>query len=232
MINSRKKLISFLGVHIVGNIGRYSGSIKYPLMAAYLTSPLYWFNINSVFYTSVIAVLAFSWYSVEWRRTPLNYQYRPSIQYAILISCIIFYLLLWLSWFYFNCTVTDKNDETIKCREAIKNFFNSPAWLQFSTILSNLWEFIKTKGISGLWMEIVEALDPQGEKNALKILELDESATQEDITSNYRKLARIWHPDKHKANEKITAQEKFMAIQEAYELLSKMKQKRARKQFI
>lgn len=225
-------MLHLLGVHIVGNIGRYSGSIKYPLMAAYLTAPLYWFNINSVFYTSVIAVLAFSWYSVEWRRTPLNYQYRPSIQYTLVVLCIIFYLLLWLSWFYFNCTVTDKNDETIKCREAIKNFFNSPAWLQFSTILSNLWEFIKTKGISGLWMEIVEALDPQGEKNALKILELDESATQEDITANYRKLARIWHPDKHKSNEKNNAQEKFMAIQEAYELLSKMKQKRSRKQFI
>lgn len=98
-------------------------------------------------------------------------------------------------------------------------------------MLKKLVLFIRTEGILGLWKEIVEAMDPQGEKNALKILELDEDSSQETITANYRKLARQWHPDKHSDPEnKKHAQERFMAIQEAYDLLSSMKQKRLKKQ--
>ncbi|KAF7488901.1 DnaJ -like protein subfamily C member 22 [Sarcoptes scabiei] len=222
-----------VGVHIVGNVGRYTGSIQTPLIAAYCTAPLYWFGVESVFITSFIATIVFSRHSLRWRRTPLTKcdpkNFLPSI--LLLIVCFSIYSSFWISWFYFNCKVTDKNDETIKCREALRNLFNSPAWLEFRSVCQNLWQFVRTHGISGVWNEIVDALDPQGEHNALRTLELDESATQEAITANYRKLAKIWHPDKHKDIEaKRNAQEKFMAIQQAYELLSNIKQKRIQKQ--
>ncbi|GBN39529.1 hypothetical protein AVEN_271009-1 [Araneus ventricosus] len=56
------------------------------------------------------------------------------------------------------------------------------------------------------------------------VLGLDGSPTQQEITARYRKLSREWHPDKHKDPEqKQIAQEKFIEIQQAYEILSKMK---------
>lgn len=56
---------------------------------------------------------------------------------------------------------------------------------------------------------------------------LKATATQQEITSRYRKLSRDWHPDKHKDPEaKKEAQEKFIEIQQAYEILSKIKSQR------
>lgn len=222
--------VYLLGVHLVGNIGRHSGSFKYPLVAAYLTSPFYLFQYNVVFLTSVVSLIAFVKYSLKWRRTYSKVS--RCKRYTTIAFITLLYCSLWVSWFYFNCSVTDKNEENIKCRDALTNFFNSPAWLEFRSVMSRLVDFIRQQGIFGLWREIVEALDPQGENNALKLLELtEEEATQEAITLRYRKLARQWHPDKHQnADDKKVAEEKFMAIQQAYDLLSKMKQRRHRRQ--
>lgn len=218
------------GVHLVGNIGRFSGSLKAPLLAAYLTAPLYMLQYNAVFLTSLVALIAFVKYSLRWRRSP-NKGQSSLKRFTGLALITLIYCSLWSFWFYFNCSVTDKNDESIKCRDALANFFNSPAWLEFRDVMGKLVDFIRQQGLAGLWKEIVEALDPQGEKNALKVLELTETeATQELITSRYRKLARQWHPDKHQGlEEKKIAQERFMAIQQAYDLLSGMKQRRYRK---
>ena len=46
------------------------------------------------------------------------------------------------------------------------------------------------------------------------------SATEKEIKTAYRKLARKWHPDLHPGNEKEAAEEKFKQINEAYEVLS------------
>ncbi|WP_352404978.1 J domain-containing protein [Sporanaerobacter acetigenes] len=50
-----------------------------------------------------------------------------------------------------------------------------------------------------------------------KILGVDKSATQDEIKSAYRKLAKKYHPDLNNGDEK--AQEKFKDINEAYEVL-------------
>nr|KAG5690579.1 hypothetical protein BaRGS_009241 [Batillaria attramentaria] len=56
----------------------------------------------------------------------------------------------------------------------------------------------EVNGWSRLFEEIIEAIDPEGEANAYKVLGLNESATQEEIKIRYRKLAKEWHPDKQK----------------------------------
>lgn len=59
---------------------------------------------------------------------------------------------------------------------------------------------------------------------------LDPTATQSEITSAFRRLSKENHPDKVKGEEaKKIAQEKFMEISQAYEVLSKIKTKRKRK---
>lgn len=55
-------------------------------------------------------------------------------------------------------------------------------------------------------------------KDYYKLLEVDYDASDEDIRSNYRKLALKWHPDKHKGDNDVTA--KFQEINEAYGVLS------------
>lgn len=231
MIYSFDLLSSFIGVHIVGNIGRHSGSLLYPVLAAYLTAPFYTPTYSPVFFTSVLALISFCKFSLKWRRTRIETSLTWSRLFYLLL-CFSLFAGLWASWFYFNCSVTDKKEETIKCRDAVANFFRSPVWLEFSNVLYNLKAFLQREGWSGLWRELVEAFDPAGERNALKLLGLDEKDEPNEavITSNYRKLARQWHPDKHTTPEaKRAAQERFMELQQAYELLSKRKQSRNRK---
>lgn len=81
-----------------------------------------------------------------------------------------------------------------------------------------------------MWREFVQAMDPQGENNAIKLLNLTHSASQDEITRTYKRMARQWHPDRHKdPEEKKAAQETFIQIQQAYELLSRIKNQRAKR---
>ncbi len=50
----------------------------------------------------------------------------------------------------------------------------------------------------------------------LEILELEPGATQEEIKKAYRRLSKKYHPD---INKDVGADERFMAIKEAYEFL-------------
>ncbi|OPL12484.1 MAG: molecular chaperone DnaJ [Firmicutes bacterium ML8_F2] len=50
-------------------------------------------------------------------------------------------------------------------------------------------------------------------------LGVDRNASDKEIKSAYRKLARKWHPDLHPSADKKKAEEKFKQINEAYEVL-------------
>jgi len=52
-----------------------------------------------------------------------------------------------------------------------------------------------------------------------EILEVQKTATDDEIKKSYRRLALKWHPDKNLSN-KAQAEEKFKLISEAYEVLS------------
>lgn len=64
-------------------------------------------------------------------------------------------------------------------------------------------------------------------KDYYEILELDKSASDEEIRRSYRKLALKWHPDKNKEKKK-EAEKRFQEISEAYSTLSN---KKLRKQY-
>ncbi|MBS4023598.1 MAG: J domain-containing protein [Dethiobacter sp.] len=53
-----------------------------------------------------------------------------------------------------------------------------------------------------------------------EVLGLKRDATQKEIKSAYRRLARKHHPDLHPGSEKTAAEEKFKRINEAYEVLN------------
>ena len=97
--------------------------------------------------------------------------------------------------------MTKEGDE-VRARDAIGNFLNSPAFQEFSQNLKNLmnhmWEF----GFWSTFQQLIDSLDPLGEKYALKVLNLTAGVSQDEIRQRYRELAKIWHPDKVKEEDK------------------------------
>lgn len=57
-------------------------------------------------------------------------------------------------------------------------------------------------------------------KDYYKILEVSKTASDAEIRKSYRRLAKIWHPDKSDSDKKDEAEKKYVEIAEAYEVLS------------
>lgn len=79
-------------------------------------------------------------------------------------------------------------------------------------------------GISSRDFESIKAMFYNSKENAYKILEIDKTATVDDIKKAYRKMAKKYHPDRvmHLGKEhQHGAEEKFRQVQEAYEQLQK-----------
>ncbi|CAF4542345.1 unnamed protein product [Rotaria socialis] len=58
-----------------------------------------------------------------------------------------------------------------------------------------------------------------------EILEIEKTATDDEVKKAYRRLALKWHPDKNLSNKK-QAEEKFKLISEAYEVISDKEKRR------
>ena len=82
--------------------------------------------------------------------------------------------------------------------------------------MKTLYQHMLINGFWSTWSQLVESLDPFGEKNALKVMELKAGSSQEEIRSRYRELTKQFHPDKVKGTpeEKEAAHEKFVQIQQ------------------
>lgn len=66
--------------------------------------------------------------------------------------------------------------------------------------------------INVIFIHICDAAD----MNPYKVLGIPRNADEKHIRNAYRKLAKDWHPDKNKSPE---AHEKFMQINQAYEVV-------------
>ncbi|MBT8270895.1 MAG: DnaJ domain-containing protein, partial [Bacteroidia bacterium] len=72
--------------------------------------------------------------------------------------------------------------------------------------------------------ESIKAMFTRGRDNPYKILEIEKSATVDEIKKAYRKMAKKYHPDRvvHLGKEhQEGAEEKFRKVQEAYETIQK-----------
>lgn len=76
---------------------------------------------------------------------------------------------MWGVAIYQTASITTKDGEEIPLREAIPNFFNSPAWAEMKESLKQLYKFYQVHGFERLWEEFVEKLDPTGEAHAYKV---------------------------------------------------------------
>lgn len=208
------------GVWLVGNIGRWEGSIKHPIIGCYITLPLYYYGINAGSLTTLIGAYFFRRRWSKFDRDGCSVLKRA----LVLGACGALYASMWSSYFYYNAEVVHNGDR-IKLRDAVGNFIKSPLVQEFRRNLAAHWQHLLQHGFWSTWTRLVDSLDPFGEKNALKVLGLQQGATQEEIKARYRELSKQWHPDKNKDN-KEEAQEKFVEVQQAYENLSKIKNRR------
>lgn len=79
-------------------------------------------------------------------------------------------------------------------------------------------------GISPRDFESIKAMFFSSSENAYKILEINKSASDDEVKKAYRKMAKKYHPDKvmHLGKEhQKGAEEKFRQVQGAYERLQK-----------
>lgn len=217
---------------MVGNIGRERGKPWIAILVSYVTYSTRWYFFDDSIWLSIM-VFSTAWifdsYSKEWdRRLPRKKSLGRRV--SILLVCGVIYLSLWGSYFYFNGKVTDSNGDEIPVHEAIQHFFTSALWTDLKQSIYDLYQYAQHHGWYEIWKQIIDLSDPQGEQNAYKVLGLGPHASQSEITAKWRSLSREFHPDKVKDPSKVReAQEKFMEIQQAYEILSNIKTKRKRK---
>lgn len=217
---------SALGVTLVGNIGKERGSIWWPLLGCYLMTPFHLYGYTSYIYTTIAGIIAFNMFAKQWRRQ-IRDPHPVCTRFLIITLCFGLYVSLWGSYAYFNLKITTKDGDRIKFRDAVGNFINSPAFQEFQKNLKSLWTHLLEHGFSSTFQQLIESLDPLGEKHALKVLGLERGVGQDEIRAKYRELSKAWHPDRFKdEQEKNEAHEKFVSIQQAYERLSSIKRRR------
>lgn len=156
------------GVHLVANIGLVRASLKCCLIGSFIGVIWLYYdqsNVGASTLFSTIVVNLFGLSSKPYRRPHKSKCRRLSI----LCVCGAVYLLLWGSALYFNATVTTSDGEEVPLREAISNFFKSPAWVETKQVINTVWEHIKANGWRNVLGQIIDALDPLGESNAYRV---------------------------------------------------------------
>lgn len=222
-----------LGVYLVTNIGNQQVSFKWPLIGSAIATPwLYQNGSESMFLCALFAAVV-AQKKLEWRLEPYKFRGRCKLFKRILVLyfCGLLYLSLWSAVLLLNVKVTSNDGTQVPLREAVENFFHSPAWKEMKQSLHDLYQFCQYNGWGTCWSHLISLIDPTGESHAYRVLEFeDESPSPEEIQSRCRKLSRKWHPDKYKDEEKkIEAQEKFIEVQKACDILNTIRQRRQEK---
>ena len=217
---------SALGVTLVGNIGKERGSIWWPLLGCYLVTPFHLYGNITYTFVTIAGIIFFHVFAKQWRRQ-IREPHPVCTRFLIITLCFGLYVSLWGSYAYFNLKITTKDGDRIKFRDAVGNFINSPAFQEFQNNLKFLIRHLFEHGFWSTFEQLIESLDPLGEKHALKVLGLKRGVGQDEIRAKYRELSKTWHPDRYtNEEEKIEAHEKFVSIQQAYERLSSIKRRR------
>jgi len=219
------------GVHLVGNIGRQRVRFRTALLGAYCSLPFLLLDPNNIQYTALFSAIACN---IAKNKSWHVGHYQPSRGFCyrllLLIVCCNLYSALWFMVFSHNAHVTTRDGQTILVKDAIKNFFNSPAWEEMKDTFYALCMGLKTHGYKHAWDEFVIKIDPEGETHAYRTLCLTSSANESEISAAYRRLAKKHHPDRERDPLlKEQAQERFMEIQQAYETISSIKTRRTKK---
>ncbi|KAH8291734.1 hypothetical protein KR018_012630, partial [Drosophila ironensis] len=221
-----------LGVWLVGNIGREQGVWWHCLAAAFVayTSRFFLYDESlTLLTTSVVATSVFDTFSKQWRRQPPR-RGSPVGRSLKIGAAVVIYCALWTSFLYFNGTIDDGNGEEIPVHEALRDFLKADWWSELKTNLYDSYIYCQRNGWYQTIKELLESMDLDKDANAYKVLGVSATVSQAELTAVYRKLCKEYHPDKVKdEKQRAEAHKRFIEIQQAYNLLSKIKSSRRRK---
>ncbi|XP_065195840.1 dnaJ homolog subfamily C member 22-like [Sycon ciliatum] len=218
-----------LGVWIAGNYGRQRVDFTYPVRGTILTYSMMWFlseQPNS-FWLSIGAMIS-AQHNREFRNFGAAQRRKRGFCRRCLILAFGTILLLGgvVGFAMMNGEVEGDSGEKIPLHVAARNFLASPVWLEMRQAVKELWQELTKDGWSGFFYKLRDMADVDGENKALRTLELTPYATDHEIKSQYRKLAKLYHPDMNRDNPSVAA-ERFMEVSSAYETLMKIKSARS-----
>ncbi|KAH8291735.1 hypothetical protein KR018_012631, partial [Drosophila ironensis] len=222
-----------LGVWLVGNIGREQGVWWHCHLAAFVTYTsrfIFYEEFLTLLTTSVVATAVFNTFSKQWRSQPPR-RGSPGGRSLKIGTAVVIYCALWTSFLYFNATTEDGNGKDIPVREALRDFWKTDWWPEWKTKLYDTYINCQRDGWFQTIKELLESEDDlEKDGDACKVLGVSTTASQAELTAAYRKLCKKFHPDKFKdAEQRAKAHQRFMGIQEAFNLLSKTKSSRRRR---
>lgn len=240
---------SAFGTYMASNVGSIKSHWKYSIIGAYLGEVAFGYHhiLLEDPQTSLAASVSMLFSVFAW-----EFDRRPRAQHlvqggrchgcckrvAVWTLVVVVFSSLLVSAIYFNASITTDKGETIKVREAINNFFKSPAWKQlkksFWANVWDIWDEYWKGGWESAYRRLMVLADFQGEERSRLVLRVEKTATLSEVKANYRTLAKEWHPDRHQGvgtEERVRVQERFMEIKDAYETLQKLYKKRESRLF-
>ena len=65
----------------------------------------------------------------------------------------------------------------IKLKDAVHNFFTSPAWEEMKGTGERIKDKFNQEGFSGAWDEFIVSVDPEGENHAYRVSTISEATS-------------------------------------------------------
>ncbi|XP_028308753.1 dnaJ homolog subfamily C member 22 [Gouania willdenowi] len=214
-----------VGVHLVSNVGQQTSDLQKTLTACLVTSSLLYGSAFAPLPISLAAtVTAAQHRRFKPPRSPRSTQTLAPRLFRLTLALVAFSAPLGFCIFH-NTTATLYY--LSDCIAALLDFFWFVPWLRHMLESILLMPYRILCAVTGggyyeeTWRKVLEILlreYTEREKDALRVLSLHTDASLEEINQGYRKLVKIWHPDHNPSTE---AEDVFLKIQQAYELLQR-----------
>lgn len=225
-----QNLLLSSGVHLVANVGHEQCAFHYPLLATLPPALPMLINLtpveNAISNAALLSTLVCSFYAKSWVDAPKPKSH-PCKRLLILAAAGGLYLSLLSSMVYHNVSIVTRDGQKVLLKDSVHNFLNSPAWARDKETMWMLYNEWHLHGTAHTWHKLMVALDPEGEDHAYEVLGVSPDITEKELASAYRALAKRYHPDANKGDP--TAAGKFQEVQQAYEKLSRIKARRAKR---
>lgn len=224
-----------LGVLLVAAVGDQTSDVKNTLRAAFLTSPIFYGRPVAILPISIAASIAAQKHrrykaaagsqtlGVRLYRLGLAYlAFTGPLAYSVLchttatLSYVAEALGSVLSWFsFFPLLGRILESACLLPYRLWRLLVGDPG---FGSTSFQEWDKL---------YEFVQSFQEEKHRLAYQVLGVSEGATHEEIDQRFRELVKLWHPDLHRHQPE--AQQRFLEIQSAYEVLSQpRKPRRAR----
>ncbi|CAI9546755.1 unnamed protein product [Staurois parvus] len=219
-----------LGVHLVACVGEKTSKLQNTLVAAFLTSPIFYGRAISMIPISIAASIT-SHQNRHYRLQQRQHENLSLRLYRIGLAYLAFTGPLAYSALLNTSRTVSYVAESIGTLLGWLSFFPSLSALMEKILLLpyRIWGLFTGGG--GLhhqyykeWEKIYEfvaSFQNEKEEMACKILGVSPDATIDEINRHYRDLVKLWHPD-HKRHRPIEAEQHFIEIQTAYETLTRL----------